>query len=603
MSPASWNQINDALISVLEREASERAAIIKEACGSDEGLRQEIESLLAFHEQAGDFLEEPIIGEAARLLAKNQAHLLEDQLHLAVGQRINHYKVLSLLGVGGMGEVYLARDTKLGRQAAIKLLPSRFTEIRDRLHRFQQEARAASALNHPNIITIYEVGEFDSAQYMAMEFIDGETLLQHIKDSRSQADRRESYETGTGMKLSEVLDISIQLASALGAAHSAKIVHRDIKPENIMVRRDGYIKVLDFGVAKLTERFPEGRYADDESSVRDRISTKPGEVIGTPSYMSPEQVRGLAVDALTDIWSAGVVLYEMIAGLRPFEGLTTSDVIALILQKEPLPLGLYARGVPAELERIVAKALRKKKDERYQDIKDLAIDLKNLKQQLEFEAKLDRALIPEESRERMEASRSNQQESDREATVFVVDDDESIRESLSSLIRSVGLRVETFASAQDFLQSRGEDVPGCLVLDVRLPGLSGLDLQRQLAGANSHTPIIFITGHGDIPMTVRAMKAGAVEFLTKPFRDQDLLDAIHQALDRDRYGSDLRVGLGEQAFSAAITEGRALGLKHSIPVAVEESRDTGSQESDEQQRDRHQNNSNAAVSRRRHQCF
>jgi eukaryotic-like serine/threonine-protein kinase len=521
MKPERWKQINDVLIPALEREALERPAFVKEACGGDEGLRLEVESLLASHEEATDFLEESVVGAAARLL-------VEDRTHLATGQQIDHYQILSLLGVGGMGEVYLVRDTTLGRQAAIKLLPSRFSKDRDRLRRFQQEARAASALNHPNIITIYELGEFESAQYLATEFIDGETLLQHMKDSSSGVVSKEGAKTGARMKLSEVLDIAIQLASALGAAHSAKIAHRDIKPTNIMVRRDGYIKVLDFGVAKLTEQFPDGEDTDDELLVWDLINTTPGEVVGTASYMSPEQARGLAVDERTDIWSAGVVLYEMIAGHRPFEGPTRSDVIASILQKDPVPLVRDAMNAPAELERIVMKALRKNRNERYQTVQDLALDLTRLKQQLEFEAKMEGALGSEESREL-------------DATVFVVDDDEFIREALKSLINSVGLRVATFASAREFLESRGSDLPGCLVLDVRLPGLSGLDLQRELAKANIQTPIIFITGHGDIPMTVRAMKAGAVEFLTKPFRDQDLLDAIHQALDRDRTAREQQV--------------------------------------------------------------
>ena len=529
MKPERWQQINDVFVPALEREAHERAAFVKEACGSDVGLRLEVESLLASHEHASEFLEESVVGAAARLL-------VGDQIHLAAGQQIDHYEILWLLGVGGMGEVYLVRDTTLGRQAAIKLLPSRFTEDRDRLRRFQQEARAASALNHPNIITIYEAGEFESTQYLATEFIDGETLLQHMRDSRSRIDRKEQAETGTGMKLNEVLDISIQLTSALGAAHSAKIVHRDIKPTNIMVRRDGYIKILDFGVAKLTEQFPEGRYTDVELSLRELMSTKPGEVVGTVSYMSPEQARGLAVDARTDIWSAGVVLYEMIAGHRPFEGPTRSDVIASILQREPLMLVRYAPNVPQELERIVMKALRKNRNERYQTVQELALDLKSLKQQLEFEAKLEREVNSVESEAKG-------------GIVYVVDDDKSIREALKSLINSVGLQVATFATAREFLQSRGPDVPGCLVLDVRLPGLSGLDLQRELANADIHTPIIFITGHGDIPMTVRAMKAGAVEFLTKPFRDQDLLDAIQQALDRDRSAREQRAERAERVHA------------------------------------------------------
>jgi serine/threonine protein kinase len=533
MKPERWKQINDVLIPAVEREAFERSAFVKEACGADEGLRMEVESLLASHQDATDFLEESVVGAAARLI-------VEDRTHLATGQQIDHYQILSLLGVGGMGEVYLVRDTMLGRQAAIKLLPSRFSKDRDRLRRFQQEARAASALNHPNIITIYELGEFESAQYLATEFIDGETLLQYMKDSRSGGVSKEASKEvakiDTGMKLSEVLDIAIQLASALGAAHSAKIVHRDIKPTNIMVRRDGYIKVLDFGVAKLTEQFPDGEDTDDELLVWDLINTTPGEVVGTASYMSPEQARGLAVDARTDIWSTGVVLYELISGHRPFEGPTRSDVIASILQKDPLPLVRDATYVPAELERIVMKALRKNRDERYQTVQDLVFDLKSLKLQVEFDVNPNANMKGESTSGESEAL---------DATVFVVDDDEFIREALKSLINSVGLRATTFASAREFLQSRGTDRPGCLVLDVRLPGLSGLDLQRELAEANIHTPIIFITGHGDIPMTVRAMKAGAVEFLTKPFRDQDLLDAIHQALERDRTAREPRLEKAE----------------------------------------------------------
>src|SRR5882724_4531133 len=277
MRPERWKQINDVLIPALEREAYERSALVKEACGGDEVLRLEIESLLASHEQASDFLEESVVGAAARLL-------VEDRGHLTAGQQIDHYQILSLLGVGGMGEVYLVRDTTLGRRAAIKLLPSRFSEDRNRLRRFQQEARAASALNHPNIITIYELGEFDSAQYLATEFIDGETLLQYMKDSRDRDAGTGNSETATGIKLSEVLDISIQLASALVAAHSANIVHRDIKPTNIMVRRDGYVKILDFGVAKLTEHFPNKPDPDDQTFVSDFMSSEPGEIVGTTSY-------------------------------------------------------------------------------------------------------------------------------------------------------------------------------------------------------------------------------------------------------------------------------------------------------------------------------
>ncbi|MDQ3648978.1 MAG: protein kinase [Acidobacteriota bacterium] len=282
--------------------------------------------------------------------------------------------MLSKIGAGGMGEVYLAEDTRLHRKVALKFLPPDLTTNKDRLNRFEREAFAASSLNHPNILTIYEVGAEDGYHFIATEFIDGESLRRHTRSAR--------------LELREVLDISIQVASALAAAHAAGIVHRDIKPENIMVRKDGIVKVLDFGLAKLIEQQPAT--IDREAPTRAFTKTEAGVMMGTVSYMSPEQTRGQDVDARTDIFSLGVVLYELIAGRTPFEGDTTNDVIAAILKTEPPILTRYAPDVPAELERIVTKALRKDKEERYQVVKDLGLDLKSLKQRLEFEAELER---------------------------------------------------------------------------------------------------------------------------------------------------------------------------------------------------------------------
>ncbi len=294
-------------------------------------------------------------------------------------EKVSHYRILEKLGAGGMGEVYLAEDMKLGRKVAIKILSEEFTTNKDRLHRFEQEASAASNLNHPNILTIHEVGTDDGRHYIATEYIDGVTLRRKI--------------AGSQVENTEILDIAVQVASALEEAHSAGIVHRDIKPDNIMVRRNGYVKVLDFGLAKLTETIDRSP-SDGEASTRVLVHTDAGVVMGTSHYMSPEQARGKPVDARSDIWSLGVVIYEMVAGRTPFEGETSTDVIVAITQKDPPPLARFAPNVPPELDWIVMKALRKDRDERYQTIKELLTDLRRLKQRLEFEVELERSSAP-----------------------------------------------------------------------------------------------------------------------------------------------------------------------------------------------------------------
>jgi eukaryotic-like serine/threonine-protein kinase len=294
------------------------------------------------------------------------------------GTKIGRYEVRSPLGAGGMGEVYLALDTELDRTVAIKILPESLATDEQRLQRFVQEAKAVSALNHPHILTIYEIGTIGASRFIATEFIDGDTLRQRID---------------AGIKLVDILEISIQAGSALSAAHTAGIIHRDIKPENIMVRRDGYIKVLDFGLAKLTG--PEGSTTDGEAPTRAMVNTGAGTVMGTANYMSPEQAKGVGVDPRTDLWSLGAVLYEMTAGHLPFAGETPTETLSLILQKEPAPLTRFAHDVPAELERIVTKALTKDREERYQTAKDMLIDLRNLKRKIEVDAEIDRTIPPE----------------------------------------------------------------------------------------------------------------------------------------------------------------------------------------------------------------
>ena len=293
---------------------------------------------------------------------------------------ISRYRILEKLGAGGMGEVFLAEDMKLGRKVALKLLDQELTQNRDRLSRFDQEAYAASALNHPNILTIYEMGDEGGRHFIATEFIDGITLRKRLG--------------GAPMDLAEVLDVAIQVAGALEEAHAAGIVHRDIKPENIMIRRNGHVKVLDFGLAKLTER-PDQEETDTEAVTRALVQTDAGIVLGTSQYMSPEQARGKPIDARTDIWSLGVVLYEMTSGRAPFLGETKTDIIIAIAKTDPAPLARFAPNAPAELEWIIMKALRKDVDERYQTVKELESDLKKLKQRLEFQTELERSIPPE----------------------------------------------------------------------------------------------------------------------------------------------------------------------------------------------------------------
>jgi len=290
---------------------------------------------------------------------------------------ISHYRIVSKIGAGGMGEVYLAQDTKLDRKVAIKFLNEEFSQDANKLKRFIQEAKAASALNHPNILTVYEIGDVDGKNYIATELIDGQTLREHLSLKES-------------LSLNPVLKIGVQVAEALSAAHHAGIIHRDIKPENIMIRKDGYAKVLDFGLAKLSEPRPVGAATGSEDATRAQINTAPGIVMGTVFYMSPEQARGKETDARTDIWSLGVILYEMLARKVPFAGETVNHTVVAILEKEPLVLG----NVPSELQRIIRKALTKDVEMRYQSARDLLIDLKNLRRDLDIQGELERSIAP-----------------------------------------------------------------------------------------------------------------------------------------------------------------------------------------------------------------
>src|SRR6185503_13590134 len=328
MTPERWRQVDEIFHSALACEPGLRTSFLTQACAGDVSLLKEVESLISFHEDSTSFIQKPASDIAAEFFARGLTRLAE-------GQMINRYRITGLLGAGGMGEVYLAEDIRLGRRIALKLLPARFTNDKDRLRRFQQEARTASALNHPNILTVHEIELDGELNYIATEFIDGRTLTQQMAEQP--------------LSLKQTIDVAIQLASALDAAHTAGIVHRDIKPDNVMLRSDGYVKILDFGLAKLTER-PASEF--DPGAAESAVTTNPGIVLGTPRYMSPEQARGLEVDARADIFSLGVIIYEMVAGTVPFDGATPSDVIAALLKDEPKSLSLSVPELPLVFEQV-----------------------------------------------------------------------------------------------------------------------------------------------------------------------------------------------------------------------------------------------------------
>jgi eukaryotic-like serine/threonine-protein kinase len=353
MSPERWKQVNELFHSAVEREPAHRAAFLDQACADDQELRREVESLIRSHEDTNSFIDAPAFEASTQLFA-------EEKPEFTAGQRIGHYKILSMLGRGGMGEVYLAQDNKLGRKVALKLLPASFTRDQERVRRFEQEARAASALNHPNILTIYDVDEVEGIRVIATEYIEGKTLREHIADKK--------------LELSEALDLATQVASALSAAHQAGIVHRDIKPENIMLRPDGYLKVLDFGLAKLRERRAD--ISDRVSQAFTAVKTNTGAVIGTTSYMSPEQAKGQHVEQQSDIFSFGVVLYEMLMGEIAFRRDSDVDTLHAIIHEEPVGLSRLRRMAPAPVEEVLRRCLAKEPDQRYPAGEDLVAALK-----------------------------------------------------------------------------------------------------------------------------------------------------------------------------------------------------------------------------------
>ena len=360
MESEHWPKIKAIFDSAILIGEDERSSFLENACAGDAELRREVEGLLAAFHAAEGFMEKPFAGEIAGLFVD------DDDDDLKPGDLFTHYEIVEKIGVGGMGKVYLARDSQLKRSVAIKLLSSEATRDPGQVSRFVQEARYASLLNHPNILTIYEIGQADDLHFISSEFIPGETLRSRL--------------SGEPFKAKEAIDIAVDVASALVAAHEGNIVHRDIKPENIMLRKDGLLKVLDFGLAKLNRH---ERLIADQNTEPWAVKTEPGLIVGTVTYMSPEQASGIEVDVRTDIWSLGVVLYEMLTGRAPFEGSSPASVIAAILRDEPKPLKQPSPSLGRKLRQIVRRSLAKDPDKRYPTAQEMLDDLKCLRSEIE----------------------------------------------------------------------------------------------------------------------------------------------------------------------------------------------------------------------------
>jgi eukaryotic-like serine/threonine-protein kinase len=454
--------------------------------------------------------------------------------------QLGHYKILKRLGAGGMGEVFLAQDTRLDRKVALKLLPEQISANGDGLNRFRQEAKSASALNHPNIITVFDIGESEGKHFIAVEYINGQTL-------------RERMDSAGRISFDEILSILIQTAEALSAAHQAGIIHRDIKPENVMIRTDGYVKVLDFGLAKLAEQQTNANEASAEDSTQKLVKTNPGVVMGTVSYMSPEQARGKEVDARSDIFSFGVLMYEILAGRVPFTGETMMDVIQSVINSEPPPLQSFAPHLPKELIRIVHKTLKKKREQRYQTIRDLLNDLKDLRDELQQELILERTAVPNkaESKEVISAPKVSTSSGgglkdsllliDFENTTGDAIFDHTLKTALAfSLAQSPFLDIVPDAKVAQTLRQMKRQSNERVTRELAEEICLRLNLKAYLLGSISNLGSIYF-------LTLEAVNARTGESIAREYEQANSKEEILSALSRAATG--IREKLGESLSS------------------------------------------------------
>jgi two-component system LytT family response regulator len=491
------------------------------------------------------------------------------------GELLNHYRVMKRLGSGGMGEVFLAEDTRLHRKVALKVLLPEVAADPDRMARFLQEARLASALSHPNAAHIYEIGEADGSHFLAMEYIEGETLearLSHVplnktSDTTSAAAAESASSPASGgagkpLPVSETISIAAQVADALDAAHAKGVIHRDIKPANLMVGARGHVTVLDFGLAKLVPALggPPSHQSTTASQIATQFLTSGGVVLGTVSYMSPEQALGREVDHRSDIFSLGVVLYRMATGRLPFAGATAQETLARILQSQPDAMGRLNYELPEELERVVRKCLEKDRERRYASARDLLVDLRNLERG-----------ISESSSGGREAAGGRNRSSVVKAVI--VDDEELARQLLREYLRDAGGVdvVAECANGFEAVKAIAERKPDLVFLDVQMPKLDGFEVLELI---DSRVAVIFVTAYDQYAM--RAFDANAVDYLLKPFssdRFRKAIDRVKQRL-RDPAPAAPRIGAPELSAAARPPEQRLErivvkdGTKvHIIPIA------------------------------------